>query len=64
MAYRIGTMENITPNVLKEIEESLESSLRDMLGENQDVGGLKIVTDILNLTGSSVDKSVLDNMDG
>ena len=38
--------------------------LRDMLGENQDVGGLKIVTDILNLTGSSVDKSVLDNMDG
>ena len=46
------------------IEEGIESSLRDMLGDNQDVDGLKIVTDILNLTGSSVDKSVLDNMDG
>ena len=56
-------MENITPNVLKEIEESLETSLRDMLGGNQDVGGPKVVADILNVTGSSVEKSVLDNMD-
>ena len=63
VAYRIATMENITPNVLKEIEESLEASLRDMLGGNQDVGGPKVVADILNLTGSSVEKNVLDNMD-
>ena len=64
VAYRIATMENITPNVLKQIEESLESSLRDMLGGNQDVGGAKVVADILNLTGSSVEKNVLDIMDG
>ena len=63
VAYRIATVENITPNVLKEIEESLESSLRDMLGGNQDAGGPKVVADILNLTGSSVEKSVLDNID-
>ena len=63
VAYRIATMENITPNVIKQIEESLESSLRDILGGNQDVGGPKVVADILNLTGSSVEKSVLDNMD-
>ena len=49
-------MENITPNVIKQIEESLESSLRDILGGNQDVGGPKVVADILNLTGSSVEK--------
>jgi len=64
VAYRIATMENITPNVIKQIEESLESSLRDMLGGNQDVGGPKVVADILNLTGSSVEKNVLDQMDG
>ena len=63
VAHRIATMENIAPNVLKEIEESLESSLRDMLGGNQDVGGPKVVADILNLTGSSVEKNVLDNME-
>ena len=37
--------------------------MRDILGGNQDVGGPKVVADILNLTGSSVEKSVLDNMD-
>ena len=64
VAFRIASVENITPNVLKQIEESLESSLKDILGGNQDVGGTKVVADILNLTGSSVEKSVLDNMDG
>ena len=64
VAYRIATMENITPAVLKEIEEALEASLRDILGGNQDVGGPKVVADMLNLTGSSVEKNVLDNMDG
>jgi len=50
--------------VLKQIEESLEANLRDILGGNQDVGGPKVVADILNLTGSSVEKNVLDRMDG
>ena len=63
VAYRIATMENITPATLKEIEEALETSLRDILGGNQDVGGPKVVADILNLTGSSVEKNVLDLMD-
>ena len=63
VAYRIATMENITPAILKEIEEALEASLRDILGGNQDVGGPKVVADILNLTGSSVEKNVLDQMD-
>jgi flagellar motor switch protein FliG len=63
VAYRIATMENITPNVIKQIEESLESSLRDILGGNQDVGGPKVVADILNMTGSSVERNVLEQMD-
>jgi flagellar motor switch protein FliG len=63
VAYRIATMENITPTVLKQIEESLEASLRDILGGNKDVGGPKVVADILNLTGPSVEKNVLDQMD-
>jgi flagellar motor switch protein FliG len=63
VAYRIATMENITPAVLKEIEEALEASLRDMLGGNQDVGGPKVMADMLNLAGSSVEKNVLVQMD-
>ena len=63
VSYRIATMENITPAVLKEIDEALDASLQDILGGNQDVGGPKVVADILNLTGSSTEKNVLDQMD-
>ena len=54
---------NVTPRAIKQVEESLAASLRDILGGNQDVGGPKAVADILNLTGSTVEKNVLDHMD-
>lgn len=57
-------MQNITPNMLKQIEESLASSRKDILGGNQDVGGTKVVADMLNLSITAVEKSVLENMDG
>lgn len=64
VAYRIATMENITPAILGEIESSLEKSLRHVLGGDQYVGGPKVVADMLNLTGSTTEKNVLDQMDG
>ena len=63
VSYRIATLDNITPAVLKQIEESLEASLGDILSGHKDVGGPKIVADMLNLTGSTVEKSVLDKLD-
>ena len=63
VSYRIATMENVDPEMLIEVEEALEASLRDMLAGDVDVGGTKVVADILNLTGSSVEKNVLDQMD-
>jgi flagellar motor switch protein FliG len=63
VAHRIATMENIPPAVLKQLEDGLEQSLRDLLAGTRDVGGPKVVADILNLTGSSVEKNVLDQMD-
>jgi flagellar motor switch protein FliG len=63
VAYRISIMENITPTVLKEIEASLEQSLRDVLGSNTNVGGPKIVADILNLTGNTTERQVIDSLE-
>jgi len=63
VSYRIATLDNITPSILKEIEESLETNLRDILGGRKDVGGPKIVADMLNLTGSTVEQNVLDKLD-
>ena len=63
VAYRISTMENITPAVLKEIESSLEESLRDVLGGDTNVGGPKVVADILNLSGGSTERQVIDGLE-
>jgi len=63
VAYRIATMENVTPTVIREIEEALEANLREMLGGDKDVGGPGVVADMLNLSGSSVERNVLDQMD-
>ncbi len=63
VAYRIATLDNITPSVLKQIEESLETNLKDILGGHKDVGGPKVVADMLNLTGSSVEKHILERLD-
>ena len=63
VAYRIATLDNITPSVLKQIEESLEINLKDILGGHKDVGGPKVVDDMRTLPGGSVEKSVLDKLD-
>ena len=63
VSYRIATMENITPAILKDVEEAREDSLRDILSGNQDVGGPKVVADMLNMTGSSTERNVMGQMD-
>ena len=63
VAYRMATLDNITPKVLKQIEESLETNLKDILGGHKDVGGPKVVANMLNLTGGSIEKSVLERLD-
>jgi flagellar motor switch protein FliG len=63
VAYRMATMESVSPAVVAGIEESLAVSLHDAVGRSQDVGGPKVVADALNLTGSSIEKNVLDQID-
>ncbi|MBT3345019.1 MAG: flagellar motor switch protein FliG [Gemmatimonadetes bacterium] len=63
VAYRIATLENVTPAVLKSMEEGVEAMLRDILGGEQDVGGPKVLADMLNLTRSTTEQVVLDALD-
>ena len=64
VAYRIATMENITPTCSSRSRRASRRTCETFLGGNQDVGGPKVVADMLNLTGSSVEKNVLERMDG
>ena len=62
--YRIATMESISPQVLRELEDSLAENLQTILsGQVTEIGGPKAVAEILNSTGRSTEKAVLERLD-
>lgn len=64
VAFRIAQMENISPQVLRELEESLAQDLEAILtGQITEIGGPKAVAEILNRTGRSTEKAVLERLD-
>ena len=64
VAYRIAQMDNISPQVLRELEESLANELQAILsGQITEIGGPKAVAEILNRTGRSTEKAVLERLD-
>ena len=63
VSYRMATTENVVAKVIEQVGEALGQSLRDIFGGDQDVGGPKVVADMLNMTGSSVERNVLNQMD-
>ena len=49
IAYRLATMEEIQPNVLKELSEVLESELKvGAKSQGQQLGGVKFLADLMN----------------
>ncbi|MGY8826655.1 MAG: flagellar motor switch protein FliG [Candidatus Latescibacterota bacterium] len=63
VAYRMATMEDVTRATVERAERALRSMFGEMRSQLQDVGGPKVVADMLNMTGSSVEKNVLDQID-
>jgi flagellar motor switch protein FliG len=64
VAYRIATMEKISPDVIKELEGVLETQFADVGGRDLSVsGGTKIVAEILNLIEGSIEKSIMEGLE-
>jgi len=64
VSYRVATIENISPQVLREIEQSLAGELQAIItGQVTEIGGPKKVAEILNMTGRSTEKAVLEKLD-
>ena len=64
VSLRIATLEKIAPEILKEIESTLEghfeaSSTRDL----SSTGGAKAVAEILNLIETSAEKNILQSLE-
>ena len=61
---RISRMEQTSPEVIKEVELSLEQRLSGLMADGlQRVGGVEAVASILNLTDRSTEKGILEVLD-
>lgn len=64
VAYRIATLDDITPDVLKNLEKNLSAELRRLVaGEGVEVKGTDRAAAILNRASSALEKSVLRKME-
>lgn len=61
---RIATMEQTNPEIVREVEEGLESRLSSMIeSRSERVGGVNTVAEILNLCDRSTEKTILDGIE-
>ncbi|MCX6828967.1 MAG: flagellar motor switch protein FliG [candidate division Zixibacteria bacterium] len=64
VALRIATMEKISPDILKEIESTLEGHFQSSAeGDLSVSGGAKTMAEILNLIESSAEKNILHSLE-
>lgn len=64
VSLRIATMEKIAPEILKEIEQTLEGHFEQTAGgEMSASGGAKAIAEILNLIDASAEKNILQSLE-
>lgn len=64
VSFRIATMEKISPDVLREIELTLQNHFSSGLGSSLDVsGGAKSMAEILNLMDTSAEKHIIQSIE-
>ncbi len=64
VALRIATMEKISPEILKEIEATLEDQFGQTAGRDLSAsGGAKAIAEILNLIDTSAEKNILQSLE-
>lgn len=61
VVYRFATMERVSPETIRSVENVLESRVDFSQGASK-IGGVKSMSEILNLVGTSTEKSILGNL--
>ncbi len=64
VAYRIATMNNTSPMVIKEIEKVLESKLSSVVRtEMTQIGGVETLVGILNQVDRTTEKNITESLE-
>ena len=61
VVYRYATMERVTPETIESVEKVMESRIDFTAGASK-IGGVKAIAEILNLVGTTSEKSILGNL--
>ncbi len=61
---RISNMEQTSPEVVRDVEKSLEHRMKNTFSQGmENAGGVELVAEILNVTDRMTNKGILENMD-
>jgi flagellar motor switch protein FliG len=64
VVMRIASMDQTSPDVIKEVERGLEKRLAGLVSERLErVGGVPAVAEILNLAGRQAERQILEGLD-
>ncbi|OAT79933.1 flagellar motor switch protein FliG [Desulfotomaculum copahuensis] len=63
IARRVAVTDRVSPEVVKEVESVLERKLSMVVQEDQTVGGLKTLVNILNRVDRSTEKTILEELE-
>lgn len=63
VARRVAVLERISPEVVREVERVLERKLSMVAQQDQAVGGLKTLVNILNRVDRSTEKTILEELE-
>ncbi|MBN2289062.1 MAG: flagellar motor switch protein FliG [Candidatus Glassbacteria bacterium] len=63
IVYRVATMGKISPELLNDVEKTLESQMESVLGQDfSQAGGANTVAEILNLADRNTERKILDTL--
>src|SRR5205823_6394 len=61
---RVATMEQTSPDVIKEVERGLEHRLSDIVSQTfEKAGGVDTVAEMLNLADRSTEKGIMEGLE-
>lgn len=64
VAFRVATMNNTSPDMVKEIEKVLDSKLSSVIRtESTSIGGIKSLVDILNQVDRTTEKNITEGLE-
>jgi flagellar motor switch protein FliG len=62
VTFRVASLENVSPSIVKHVSQILESKVENISGSNIELGGIRKVSEIINRMGRVESKTLIDSV--